>query len=200
MQLIAGLGNPGEAYSDSPHNIGFRTLDKLLDQLGLKGFQKRFQSEFQKFSENGNTTLLLKPGIFMNRSGEPIAECASFFKIPPERILVICDDLDLPAGMARLRVSGGHGGHNGLRSIIENLGSENILRARVGIGRPELGKHVTGYVLGKMEESKERLCAMSIEKVVEALIWFVQDSSFQSTSLSIPALSEKSQANMENGN
>ena len=189
MKLIAGLGNPGEAYRDTPHNIGFRTMDQLIYQLGLHGCQKRFQSDFQRFSNKGNTTLLLKPGIFMNRSGEPIGECARYFKIPPEKILVICDDLDLPAGMARLRVSGGHGGHNGLRSIIENLGSEHFLRARIGIGRPKSDRQVTGYVLGKMDESKERLCELSMEKVVEVLTRFVQNLSFENTAFSIPSFS-----------
>ena len=137
MQLIAGLGNPGEKYQDNPHNIGFRTLDQLMKALDLEGFQRRFNSEFQRTLENGQVTLMLKPETYMNRSGEAIAECARYFKIPSEKILVISDDLDLPAGKARLRVSGGHGGHNGLRSVIQCLGTDQFLRARIGIGRPD---------------------------------------------------------------
>ena len=98
MQLIAGLGNPGEKYQDNPHNIGFRTLDQLMKALDLKGFQRRFNSEFLRTLENGQVTLMLKPETYMNRSGEAIAECARYFKIPSEKILVISDDLDLPAG------------------------------------------------------------------------------------------------------
>ena len=185
MQLITGLGNPGEAFKDTPHNIGFRTLDYLMEQLGLQGYQKRFESDFQRFTENGITSFFQKPRTYMNRSGEPIATCARFFKIPPEQILVICDDLDLSAGKARFRTAGGHGGHNGLRSIIESLGSDKFLRARIGIGRPESRAQVTRYVLGNMEESREKLCLMSMEKVVETLLQFVRHSSFKSTSISV---------------
>ncbi len=191
MQLIAGLGNPGEKYRDNPHNIGFRTLDQLMDALNLEGFQRRFNSEFFRTNENGEVTLMLKPATFMNCSGEAIAECARYFKIPPDKILVISDDLDLPAGKARLRDSGGHGGHNGLRSIMECLGTDKFLRARIGIGRPSTfdnGKQasVTKYVLGKMEETKAELCLQAMEKVVEMLVRFVRYSHFQSTSISIP--------------
>ena len=87
MQLIAGLGNPGEKYQDNPHNIGFRTLDQLMKALDLEGFQRRFNSEFQRTLENGQVTLMLKPETYMNRSGEAIAECARYFKIPSEKIL-----------------------------------------------------------------------------------------------------------------
>ena len=174
MQLIAGLGNPGEKYQDNPHNIGFRTLDQLMKALDLEGFQRRFNSEFQRTLENGQVTLMLKPETYMNRSGEAIAECARYFKIPSEKILVISDDLDLPAGKARLRVSGGHGGHNGLRSVIQCLGTDQFLRARIGIGRPDSsssGKEtsVSQYVLGKMEETKAELCLQAMEKVVDML-------------------------------
>ena len=191
MQLIAGLGNPGEKYRDNPHNIGFRTVDQLMDALNLEGFQRRFNSEFFRTNENGEVTLMLKPETFMNFSGEAIAECARYFKIPPDKILVISDDLDHPAGKARLRDSGGHGGHNGLRSIMEFLGTDKFLRARIGIGRPstfDKGKQafVTKYVLGKMEETKAKLCLQAMEKVVEMLVRFVRYSHFQSTSISIP--------------
>ena len=191
MQLIAGLGNPGEKYQDNPHNIGFRTLDQLMKALDLEGFQRRFNSEFQRTLENGQVTLMLKPKTYMNHSGEAIAECARYFKIPSEKILVISDDLDLPAGKARLRVSGGHGGHNGLRSVIQCLGTDQFLRARIGIGRPDSsssGKEasVSQYVLGKMEETKAELCLQAMEKVVDMLVRFVRQSRFQSTSISIP--------------
>ena len=148
MQLIAGLGNPGEKYRDNPHNIGFRTLDQLMDALNLEGFQRRFNSEFFRTNENGEVTLMLKPETFMNCSGEAIAECARYFKIPPDKILVISDDLDLPAGKARLRDSGGHGGHNGLRDIISVLGAKDFIRVRIGIGRPPRGNmDVAAWVL-----------------------------------------------------
>ena len=191
MQLIAGLGNPGEKYCDNPHNIGFQTIDQLMEALGLAEFQNRFNSEFSRTNENGEVTLILKPQTFMNRSGEAIAECARYFKIPSEQVLVISDDLDLPAGKARLRDSGGHGGHNGLRSVIECLGTDQFLRARIGIGRPsalDTGRQgsVTQYVLGKMEDTKKDLCLQAMEKVVEKLVRFVRHSSFKSTSITIP--------------
>ena len=95
MQLIAGLGNPGEKYQDNPHNIGFRTLDQLMKALDLVGFQRRFNSEFQRTLENGQVTLMLKPETYMNRSGEAIAECARYFKIPSEKILEEIDKITL---------------------------------------------------------------------------------------------------------
>jgi peptidyl-tRNA hydrolase, PTH1 family len=190
MQLIAGLGNPGEKYSDNPHNIGFQTIDRLMETLKLVGFQNRFNSEFTRINENGGITLILKPQTFMNRSGTAIAECVRYFKIPSDQVLVISDDLDLPAGKARLRDSGGHGGHNGLRSIIESLGTDQFLRARIGIGRPsplDSGRQtsVTQYVLGKMEDAKKELCLQTVEKVVENLVKFIHNSSFKSTSITI---------------
>ena len=172
-----------------------------MEALGLAGFQNRFNSEFSRTNENGEVTLILKPQTFMNRSGEAIAECARYFKIPSEQVLVISDDLDLPAGKARLRDSGGHGGHNGLRSIIECLGTDQFLRARIGIGRPpasvtESQVSVTQYVLGKMEDTKKEMCLQVMQKVVEKLVKFVRHSSFKSTSITIPGseISKSSQS------
>ena len=174
MQLIAGLGNPGEKYCDNPHNIGFQTIDQLMEALGLKGFQNRFNSEFSRTNENGEVTLILKPQTFMNRSGEAIAECAMYFKIPSDQVLVISDDLDLPAGKARLRDSGGHGGHNGLRDIIHHCGAE-FLRLRLGVGHPGDKNQVTNYVLKRGSKDVERAIEKNIDEAIAVIPLLMKD-------------------------
>ncbi len=150
IRLIAGLGNPGEKYVGTRHNAGFWFVDELCRRHGgsLRS-DARFGGDVGKITVDGFDVLLLKPQIFMNRSGRAVAALARFFKIPPEEILVAHDELDLPAGTLRLKRSGGHGGHNGLRDICQQLGSRDFLRLRIGIDHPGPGNDVVGYVLGR---------------------------------------------------
>lgn len=139
--LVAGLGNPGEKYSHTRHNVGFWAIDCLGARLRVGSFQNKFKAEFAPVA-SGNPdqpgAILLKPQTFMNLSGQSIAEVVAFFKIPVEtHLLVLVDDVDLPVGTLRLRLSGGSGGHNGLKSIIELIGTENFPRLRMGVGRSE---------------------------------------------------------------
>jgi PTH1 family peptidyl-tRNA hydrolase len=150
LRLIVGLGNPGADYVDTRHNAGFWLIDEVAADQGLSfRFEKRFNADECKFKAHGRDVFLQKPQTFMNRSGQSVAALARYYKIAVEEILVIHDELDLPPGVNRIKQSGGHGGHNGLRDIINHLGSRDFFRLRVGIGHPGDSKQVVNYVLHK---------------------------------------------------
>lgn len=152
MQLLVGLGNPGDTYRDTRHNVGFRLLDRLAESEGLRfAAAPRFKAETAAWEYGGNRILLVKPQTFMNNSGEAVAPLAHYYKVPVEDVFVVYDDMDLPAGKTRLRHGGGHGGHNGLRSLHQHLGSDAYVRIKIGIGRPPVGGEVTPWVLGRAE-------------------------------------------------
>jgi len=186
MKLIAGLGNPGDEYKDTPHNLGFHFLDILVKKLDISGFQKKFLSCSCRKLINGEVCVFMKPQTFMNKSGMAVAECANFFKIPIENIVIISDDMDLPPGKARFRKSGGHGGHNGLRSIIEKLGDNNFPRIRLGIGKPPKKGDAIRHVLRPWSKTEQRKALDVIDLVVAELINFLETSKFENTSFSIP--------------
>lgn len=148
--LIIGLGNPGPKYDKTRHNIGFEIVDSLVKSWDAPNFSPKFKGLFCQFSRSGVKVLLLKPQTYMNLSGQSVQEAVHFYKInPSSQLLVINDDLDLPPAHLRLRLCGGTGGHNGLKSITECLGTESFARLRVGIGRSD--KIPTeNYVLGKI--------------------------------------------------
>jgi PTH1 family peptidyl-tRNA hydrolase len=150
LRLIVGLGNPGADYVDTRHNAGFWLIDEIAADLGLGfRFEKRYNAEECKLKAHGRDVFLQKPQTFMNRSGQSVAALARYYKIAPEEILVIHDELDLSPGTNRIKQAGGHGGHNGLRDIINHLGSCDFFRIRVGIGHPGDSKQVINYVLHK---------------------------------------------------
>ena len=150
IRLIVGLGNPGADYVDTRHNAGFWLIDLMAAEHGLSfRFEKRFNAEECKLKVAGADVFLQKPQTFMNRSGQSVAGLARYYKIVPEEILVIHDELDLPAGTNRIKQGGGHGGHNGLRDIVNHLGSREFFRIRVGIGHPGNARDVINYVLHK---------------------------------------------------
>ncbi|NUN63359.1 aminoacyl-tRNA hydrolase [Pseudanabaena biceps] len=162
MQLIVGLGNPGTEYERTRHNIGFMAIDKLASSWSVSmGKEKRFygifgESRLSNRLSAGGKIRLVKPTTYMNASGQSVRACADWFKCAPEKILVIYDDMDLPLGKLRLRPSGSAGGHNGMKSIISHLGTQNFPRLRLGIGRggedqaiaTKANQNVTGHVLG----------------------------------------------------
>ena len=150
IRLIVGLGNPGADYVDTRHNAGFWLIDDIAADRGLKfRFEKRFNADECKFRAHDHEVILQKPQTFMNRSGQSVAALARYYKIAAEQILVIHDELDLPPGANRIKQAGGHGGHNGLRDIVNHLGSRDFFRIRVGIGHPGDSKQVINYVLHK---------------------------------------------------
>jgi len=148
MYLIAGLGNPGKEYEYSRHNAGFMVLDRIAENLGVKINRIKFKGLLGEAVHEGEKLLLLKPQTYMNLSGESVSDAVNFYKIPPDRIMVIYDDMDLPVGKLRIRPEGSSGGHKGMDSIIYQLSSDKFCRIRVGIGRPEGPKETIGHVLG----------------------------------------------------
>lgn len=168
--LIAGLGNPSAKYEKTRHNAGFWFVEKLAaDQLVKFALESRFSGLMAKFACAGRTVLLLKPQTYMNRSGQSLGALSRYYNIAPENILVAHDDLDFAAGTARLKIDGGHGGHNGLRDIIANLGARNFLRLRIGIGHPGDRSQVLDYVLGKPSGEDRHAIDDAIGRSVERL-------------------------------
>jgi len=162
IKLFVGLGNPGEQYVETRHNVGFWWIDFIGQnhKLSLKNSKKYF-GEFSKHNEDGEV-FFLKPSTFMNDSGKSVQALAKFYKIEPEEILVIHDELDIQPGTAKLKLGGGHGGHNGLKSIQTSLGSNNFWRLRIGIGHPGDKSKVIGYVLNKPSKIEMQLIQESI--------------------------------------
>ncbi|MEM9138286.1 MAG: aminoacyl-tRNA hydrolase [Pseudomonadota bacterium] len=146
MILIAGLGNPGAKYAGHRHNIGFMALDRMADDHGLGPWRAKFQGDMAEGRLAGKRIVLLKPGTFMNESGRSVGEAARFLKVPPGDVIVIHDELDLAPGKCRVKMGGGHAGHNGLRSIHAHIGAD-YARVRLGIGHPGHKDRVAGYVL-----------------------------------------------------
>lgn len=160
ISLIVGLGNPGTEYTTTRHNVGWWLLDELVSQ---KNITFKNESKFKgKYTKTTDGIHLVEPNTFMNRSGESVAAIAKFYKIPSEQILVVHDELDLPPGTIRLKIGGGHGGHNGLRSIISSIGNNNFLRLRIGIGHPGHRDLVHSYVLNRPNKSDTSLINDSI--------------------------------------
>src|SRR5262249_50545866 len=150
MWLVVGLGNPGRDYADTRHNIGFMVADELCRRWQLGAWRQKFGGEI---AQKGDL-VALKPLEYMNLSGQAVQGAAGFYKVEPEKVIVIHDEIDLPLGRIRVKAGGGHGGHNGLRSISENIG-ESYLRVRCGISKPEGGKErVTGHVLGGFSKAE----------------------------------------------
>ena len=161
MKLIAGLGNPGSTYDKTRHNIGFEVVEELASRFGSPLSQTKFNGIYSIVHKNGEKLILLKPLTYMNLSGESIRPIMEYYDIPVEDILVIYDDLDLPVGKIRLRQKGSAGGHNGIKSTIAHVGTQNFNRIRIGINRPPVGVTVSDYVLGKFrKEEREEMKAV----------------------------------------
>ena len=172
--LIVGLGNPGAEYADHRHNIGFRCVDHLAQQHGLTLNKRRFKAIFGEGRLDGERVILAQPQTFMNDSGSAVAPLSRWYKIPPEQILVIYDDLDLPFGRIRVRPGGGSGGHNGIKSIIASLGTQGFPRIRVGIGRPRHGDPVD-YVLNAFDRDQAPFVPDLCDRVAQAVETFIAE-------------------------
>jgi PTH1 family peptidyl-tRNA hydrolase len=165
IRLIVGLGNPGEEYKGTRHNVGFEVLDRLAADWGLSW---QHSKNWHALWAKGEKALLVKPTSYMNRSGEPIQAVAHFYKVEPAEILVVLDEMALPLGRLRIRPDGGTAGHNGLESVIVQFGTEEIPRLRVGIGAaPREG--AIDYVLGRFFEEERPLAEKAVARVVEAV-------------------------------
>lgn len=175
-QLIVGLGNPEPKYDQTRHNIGFAAIDSLARAWHISLAENRkFQGQFgEGLAPKGGKIRLLKPLTYMNRSGQSVQAVTSWYKLPPESVLVIYDDMDLPLGKTRLRLSGSAGGHNGMKSIISHLNSQNFSRLRVGIGKPKGAANddngeTVSHVLGKFSATESKLMNQVLDFVVDCV-------------------------------
>ncbi len=169
IEMIVGLGNPGTQYDHTRHNAGFEYIDALAETAGAHWKpDNKYQAMTARASLAGAEVWLIKPMTFMNRSGQSVAAMAQFYKIPPEHILVAHDELDLPAGVARFKQGGGHGGHNGLRDIIACLANNrNFYRLRLGIGHPGSAREVVNYVLSRAHPDERISLARAVDAAVD---------------------------------
>jgi len=168
MRVVVGLGNPGNKYSRNRHNVGFVAIDHLAEKSNCS-FRGKFQADVGDIVLGLEKCLLVKPQTFMNLSGRSVREVLNWHKLSPENLIVIYDDMDLPLGKIRLRSQGGPGGHNGIKSIIAELGTEDFARVRVGIGRPPQGWDPVDYVLGDFRGEELRELDEVMDKVEGAV-------------------------------
>jgi PTH1 family peptidyl-tRNA hydrolase len=176
MKVIAGLGIPGNEYAQTPHNAGFDAVDFLCNTLGCSlSKEKRFKAEVGKTTIGTEAVLLVKPQTYMNLSGEALSVILNYYKLKATDLIVLCDDVNLPPARLRLRVDGSHGGHNGLRSIIEQLGTANFTRVRIGVGRGEHQEgELIGHVLGKYSKERAELMAEACKRAAKAAARIVE--------------------------
>lgn len=158
MYLIVGLGNPEKDYSNTRHNMGFHTVNKLGEQYDIRIIKSKFKGLYGQGIIEGEKVILLKPQTFMNLSGESIKEIMQFYKIELEKLIVVYDDIDIEPGIIKIRKAGGPGTHNGMKSVVQELNTQHFKRVRVGIGMPEKKENLIEYVLGAIpSEDKETL-------------------------------------------
>ena len=167
--LIVGLGNPGEKYRNTRHNMGFLTVELLAEQAGVKLNKVKFKSAYNLMQFAGARCLVMKPQTYMNLSGEAVREAAQFYKIPPERVLVIYDDVSLPVGKLRVRPSGSAGGHNGIKNIIAHLGTQNFPRIKIGTGAPEDKDGMIDWVIGVPSQGEKKVLEVLLESFRRAI-------------------------------
>jgi PTH1 family peptidyl-tRNA hydrolase len=170
--LIVGLGNPGKEYASHRHNVGFMAAEELASAVRAGDFRDKFSGRFTKASHQGDDIVILEPLTFMNLSGQSVQPAAAFFKVEPARVVVIHDELDLPFGEVRLKVGGGHAGHNGLRSIMKSMGTGDFVRLRIGIGRPPPGfrGEVADYVLSSFDAIERAELAGILKRATESVL------------------------------
>ena len=168
MKIVVGLGNPGNQYKDTRHNIGFLVVDELARRWNTPSWKRRYDAEVSEHRAIG-PVLLVKPQTFMNLSGNSVREAAKFYKTPSTDIVVIHDDLDLPAGRLRIRERGGSGGHRGIESMLSQLGADDFVRVRFGVGRPPEGWESADYVLGRFAPDEQALIKEAVDKAADAV-------------------------------
>ena len=168
--LIVGLGNPGEKYENTRHNVGFQVIDELAERQGKPVQRLKFKALTGLLTIGGEKALVLKPVTYMNLSGEAVRPAADFYKLPPERILVISDDVALAAGRLRIRAKGSAGGHNGLKSIIQHLGTDQFPRIRVGVGeKPHPDYDLADWVLGRPQGEDKKAIDAAVKRAADAV-------------------------------
>ena len=170
MYLIIGLGNPGKEYENTRHNMGFKALDVLASDTGIEIKKSKFQSLLGKGKINGEKVILCKPQTYMNLSGNAARECAMYYDVPRENVIVIYDDMDLPIESIRIRKAGGPGTHNGMKSVVQQLGITDFPRIRIGIGAAREDEDVIDRVIGKVPKSEQAMLDEAARKAAEAAL------------------------------
>ncbi len=172
--LIVGLGNPGKQYERTRHNCGFRVIDILAHKLSCKVDKGKFEGLYGQTVYDGKKLYLLKPQTFMNLSGRSVLQMSSYFSIPPQQIIVIFDDISLEPGRLRIRADGSAGGHNGIKSIISQLGSQEFPRVKVGVGaKPHAEQDLADWVLSSFSASEEKALSVSLENAADAALCII---------------------------
>ena len=166
MFLIVGLGNPGREYENTRHNIGFAAMDVLAEKYNIDINRSKFKGEYGEGFINGNKVILLKPYTFMNLSGESVREAIDFYKLTEEQVLIIYDDISLELGRLRIRGKGSAGGHNGIKSIINHMGTDVFTRIKIGVGAPK--GDLVNHVLGKFSKDEVNILKQTLDAVTEA--------------------------------
>lgn len=169
MRLIVGLGNPGKQYGDTPHNAGFVACERFAARHHLGAESRKFQGLLSRGRIGDEDIAVLKPTTYMNNSGDSVAEALRYLPVESGDIILLFDEIDLPAGKIRIRKGGGHGGHNGVRSVMQATGSGDFPRIRIGVGRPEQTRDPTGHLLSKVRSDERERFSQTVDLAVEAL-------------------------------
>lgn len=175
MILVVGLGNPGKEYTLTKHNVGFLVVDELGKRVGIDIKKDKFQSLCGEGFLEGNKILLLKPQTYMNRSGGAVSSASDFYKIPPENIIVIHDEMDISLGRIMIKPSGGSAGNNGIKSIISHLGTKDFIRLRIGIGKPSTKSDGANHVLSSFSKSESAMVQDSIQTSADAVLEIINN-------------------------
>lgn len=174
--LVVGLGNPGSKYWNTRHNVGYAALDALAKDLGVTVDRVKFQGLTAQANLDGHKLILLKPTTYMNLSGQSVQAAAKFYKVPPEHILVLSDDISLDPGRLRIRKSGSAGGHNGLKSIIASIGSQDFPRIKIGVGeKPHPDYDLADWVLGSFSKADQKLLDDALDRAKDAALTIITD-------------------------
>jgi len=175
VKLIAGLGNPGDRYRDTRHNVGFEVLDRIAARLGSEFSREKHRGQYAEVRIAGQKVILLKPMTFMNLSGDSVARAARNGVNHPSEVLIVYDDVDLPLGKIRLRTGGSAGGHNGMKSVIERLGTQDVPRLRIGVGSETTGGERVDHVLGRFRPEEREIVDEAIERAADACVCCVEE-------------------------
>ena len=178
--LIVGLGNPGKEYETTRHNAGFRALDILAGKLGCKVDKLKYQGLYGQANYQGNKILLLKPQTYMNLSGRSVLQLSAFFRVPPKNIIVMFDDISLPPGRLRVRGDGSAGGHNDIKSIIQEVGSQEFPRVKIGVGaKAHAEQDLADWVLSPMGASEEKALVSALERSADAALCIIDKGIYE---------------------
>lgn len=193
MRLIVGLGNPGARYQETPHNAGFRVVERFSERHHFSGWSRKFAGLYCRGPVGELEIAVLKPMTYMNLSGDSVAQALRYLPVEHAELCMVWDDIELPMGRIRIRRGGGHGGHNGVRSIIERIGSRDFARLRVGIGRPEGRRDPTPHLLSRLPAEMRQLFTETLELAVEALGVLLEEGVEEAMNRynGLPARSEK---------